>query len=57
MSSSRDAGYYADQALKTKDEKCKSPQAKNGAHKWIRRGLSPSAWEVCEHCGKTVYFK
>jgi len=55
MSSSIDAGYYADQAYKEKNKKC--PESTTGQHKWIQHGTWPSKWEVCKYCKKTIYYK
>lgn len=53
MSSSRDAGYHAEQAGKAVDEKC--PQG--GKHKWVRYGSYPSIYDECVKCEKTIYWK
>jgi hypothetical protein len=53
MSSIMDAGYYADQASREKDSKCK----KGGKHKWKVMQGGPSKWEKCVKCGKNIYWK
>lgn len=55
MSSSYDAGYYADEAVKTKNTKCKA--SPNRKHKWKKFGSWPSSWEKCLHCKQTIYYK
>ncbi len=55
MSSSMDAGYYADQAVKVKKTKCK--KSPTGKHKWVRHGVGPSAWDECKYCKVTAYWK
>lgn len=54
MGSVISAGYYSDQASKTKKEKC----PKGGEHKWeVHFPNSPSRWEECKKCGECVYYK
>lgn len=55
MSSSYDAGYHADQALKSLKTKC--PKSKGGRHKWKQFGVAPSHYEKCIHCKLTIYWK
>jgi len=55
MSSSHDAGYYAEDARKEKEKKCK--KSSDGKHKWKRIGTGPSSWDECIHCKVSVYYK
>lgn len=56
MSSSRDAGYYADLADKTHSSKC--PKSKIGEHTWIdKAGSWPSIMRQCTKCKATYYTK
>ena len=56
MSSSADAGYYAEQARKTMETKCE--KSADGKHKWYTHSPgSPSTWKECVNCGATAYFK
>jgi hypothetical protein len=55
MSSCFDSGYYADKASKDKESECEKSNTLK--HEWIRKGISPSHWDECEHCGKTLYYK
>lgn len=55
MSSSIDAGYYADQQEKTLNEKCK--KSKDGKHKWKLFGTYPSTWQECKNCKIKTYSK
>jgi hypothetical protein len=55
MSSSRDAGYAADDAMKTIDSKC--PKAKDGKHDFKTIGSGPSSGGECKNCGTSYYWK
>ncbi len=55
MSSSYDAGYYAEQAHKTRESKC--PNSKDGEHDWKRKGSPPSTWGECKKCGMKYFDK
>lgn len=55
MSSSLDAGYYADQAYREKQQDCKNSPSKE--HEWVKHGSWPSIWEECKHCKKKIYWK
>ncbi len=52
MSSSRDAGYHADQASKTMDTPC--PKSPNKKHKWEKVQVG---WNKCKHCKENIYWK
>ncbi len=57
MSSSRDAGHYAEQTRKASSEKCPSSKAKGKKHSWKTEGLWPSVCYVCRHCKTRQYSK
>jgi len=55
MSSTADAGYYADQRVKLEKTKC--PKSKDQKHEFKSHGGWPSVWRECKHCGLTTYSK
>lgn len=53
MSSSMDAGYYAEQARKKSQEACKSKKSLDGKHKQVvASGSWPSVEYKCQYCGE-----
>ena len=55
MSSSHDAGYYAEKARVEMAKPCS--KSKDGQHDWIKKGMYPSSWYECSHCHDTQYTK
>lgn len=53
MSSTIDAGYYADQAYKESQTACPSANSPDGKHESvIAAGHWPSVEYKCKHCGE-----
>ena len=55
MSSSLDAGYYAEQLRKADTEKCNLSPTKK--HIWKTEGTWPSVCYVCRYCQQREYTK
>lgn len=55
MSSVRDAGYWAEDAMKTIASKC--PKSKDGKHDFKKIGSGPSSGGECKYCGTNYYWK
>lgn len=55
MSSSMDAGYNSDEAMKTINSKCE--KSKDGKHDFKKLGSGPSSGGECKLCGASYYWK
>lgn len=55
MSSSLDAGYSSQEAMKILSTKCE--KSEDGKHDWKRLGSGPSSGGECKKCGACYYWK